>query len=432
MTTLICDHKIERLPKRTSDTVPVLMYGLTDDTSNSIATIGHPIVNSIRQLGIQPSVKSIDFLSIALAVIAGDTFIQRKNTADGWTREISIRLSLCDPDSWESNKTLLENSLHFLSGDLWHFEFHNNGFMPPAPAKANQLERLLGLDCACLFSGGLDSAIGAIDLRANHKAPILVSHAYAGDATHQEDVASGLGWNAYRFSALADPHLNEGINEISMRTRSIGFLALGVIVTSILERVNHLEKPTLFIPENGFISLNVPLTPRRIGSLSTRTTHPYFIASIQELLNKVGINCTLVNPYQFMTKGEMISECKDRAVLKKVLDATVSCSHWKRRHIQCGVCIPCLIRRAASQQGNMIQEAGYLYQNLPSVLSSANARDDIVAMLSAISKVKNGNGVAMFANAGPLPIEQYDRYRELYIRGLMEVATFLEAQGIPC
>lgn len=38
----------------------------------------------------------------------------------------------------------------------------------------------------------------------------------------------------------------------------------------------------LFVPENGFISINPPLTSRRLGSHSTHTTHPQFIAGFKK------------------------------------------------------------------------------------------------------------------------------------------------------
>src|SRR6266852_896439 len=46
----------------------------------------------------------------------------------------------------------------------------------------------------------------------------------------------------------------------------------------------------LYVPENGLIALNVPLDPLRLGSFSTRTTHPFYIARWNELLKMVGMN----------------------------------------------------------------------------------------------------------------------------------------------
>ena len=37
------------------------------------------------------------------------------------------------------------------------------------------------------------------------------------------------------------------------------------------------------------MSVNAPLTPRRIGSLSTRTTDPYFLGLLQDVLESAGL-----------------------------------------------------------------------------------------------------------------------------------------------
>ncbi|MBR7552326.1 hypothetical protein KC220_27670, partial [Mycobacterium tuberculosis] len=75
---------------------------------------------------------------------------------------------------------------------------------------------------------------------------------------------------------------------------------------------------------------NPPLTARRIGSLSTRTTHPYFLGRLNELFINIGLPVKLLNPYQFKTKGEMIAECQNQTLLQKVAANTVSCGKWKR------------------------------------------------------------------------------------------------------
>ncbi|MDR2399479.1 MAG: 7-cyano-7-deazaguanine synthase [Endomicrobium sp.] len=123
------------------------------------------------------------------------------------------------------------------------------------------------------------------------------------------------------------------------------------------------------MPENGFISLNAPLTIRHTGSLSTRTTHNHFINSIQEILNEVEIPVHIRNPYKFKTKGEMVLECKNQKLLKNIVNNTVSCSHWKRQNQQCGTCVPCIIRRASLFKGQMKETVDYQYNNISDVLS---------------------------------------------------------------
>jgi hypothetical protein len=81
-------------------------------------------------------------------------------------------------------------------------------------------------------------------------------------------------------------------SEDSTRGRSFLFFALGVFAGTGLSR-----RFVLRVPENGLIALNVPLDPLRLGSNSTRTTHPYYMARWNDLLGELGINGELRNPY---------------------------------------------------------------------------------------------------------------------------------------
>ena len=45
----------------------------------------------------------------------------------------------------------------------------------------------------------------------------------------------------------------------------------------------------LIIPENGLISLNIPLAYTRTGTSSTRTTHPHYMKMLQELIAELGL-----------------------------------------------------------------------------------------------------------------------------------------------
>ena len=93
----------------------------------------------------------------------------------------------------------------------------------------------------------------------------------------------------------ADPRWYSGIRDVTMRTRSLNFLAFAAVGACAVQAVSQQDQIDLFVPENGFISLNAPLTNRRIGTLSTRTTHPHFMAGIQNLFGAVGIPCRIVN-----------------------------------------------------------------------------------------------------------------------------------------
>jgi hypothetical protein len=381
MIELFFHHDYTKLPRKTDRVIPVQLYGLDGKKRGDISYIGNSLPQSIQNLGRMVPKRAMDFLSIAMAVTAADTFVHRNESPDGWTREFSINLPLCEPQYWTKVKKKLENTLHFLSGDIWSFNFSPDGYQPPPPIKhknkrIEKIYKLLGLDCVCLFSGGLDSAIGVIDLISEGYKPLLLSHAYKSDKLHQDKIKTHFSgrFEAYQFNA--DPHSCNGPNEITMRTRSFNFIAFGIVCGSILRILNKQSKIDFIMPENGFISLNAPLTIRRIGSLSTRTTHYHFIRSIQEILNEVDIPVSIRNPYKFKTKGEMLLGCKNQQLLKNIVSDTVSCSHWKRKNKQCGICVPCLIRRASLFKGKIQETSNYQINNISDVLS--DAKDEMI------------------------------------------------------
>ncbi|MCK7363858.1 7-cyano-7-deazaguanine synthase [Enterobacter kobei] len=433
MTQLVFHHEHRLLPRASENLLPVQLYGLSGQGRGDISIIGNPAIDRIKRLGVKIPAQVMDFLSIALAVTAADTFVQRESSEDGWTRQLSLRLPLHEPSRWIALKKELESALHFLSGDIWDFEFCNGGYAPPEPYSHHSrfhLIKLKELDCVSLFSGGLDSAIGAIDLLTLGRAPLLVSHAYKGDKSRQDQIAERLNGRYSRFEINADPHLYQGVTDITMRTRSLNFLAFAAVGACAVQEVSQQKKVDLFVPENGFISLNAPLTPRRIGTLSTRTTHPYFISSIQKLFDAVGIPCQIINPYQFKTKGQMVSQCLNKQLLSDVVESTVSCSHWKRTDQQCGVCVPCIIRRASLHAGGISRDADYTFQSLAKVMNEIDRRDDLIALRIAIAQRSTSRIGTWIAKSGPLPVAAFNDFKQVFLDGLNEVENYLMSEGI--
>ena len=155
-------------------------------------------------------------------------------------------------------------------------------------------------DCVCLFSGGVDSLAGAIDLLEAGQHVLLVSHYDFGQLAGSqnlltENLARHYGPDKIRRWGF---RIQFEAPELSLRSRSLLFIGLGVAAASVWGRNLPLQ-----IPENGWISLNPPLTSSRLGSYSTRTTHPYFIAGLKEFFLKVGIKQDLANPYQYAYQG---------------------------------------------------------------------------------------------------------------------------------
>jgi 7-cyano-7-deazaguanine synthase in queuosine biosynthesis len=435
MITVAVHHNPTLLPKLSEEVIPVQIYGIDGRKKANIATIGKPVIDKVQRLGIQIPPTEFDFMTLALAVTSADTFVLRKMASDGWTRNIKLKIPLYQPEIWINQKEKLEEALHFLSGDLWSLEITEGGYEPPIPYFKDSKYRLTNLikrECVCLFSGGLDSAIGVIDLIENNHSPLLISHAYKGDKSHQDSIAKEFLGEFSQFSVNANPISANGKTDVTMRTRSLNFLAFGAIGASAIAKENQLVNVPLYVPENGFISLNAPLTARRIGSLSTRTTHPYFLNLIQSIFDSVKIKTTIINPYQFKTKGEMLKECKNQELLNKIVSSTVSCSKWKRKRKQCGKCIPCLIRRSALIYAGIKESTSYLNPDLSHIKNDIKNRDDLFALMIAIQKLSTKNINSWISDSGLITLEplELEKYKQVFIRGIKEVENFFENERI--
>jgi hypothetical protein len=223
-------------------------------------------------------------------------------------------------------------------------------------------------------------------------------------------------------------------SEDSTRGRSFLFFALGTLAGSGLE--HHC---ILHAPENGLIALNVPLDPLRAGALSTRTTHPFFMARWNELLAALGVTVRIDNPYSHRTKGEMASSCGNLELLKSLIPSSLSCSsptksRWQGRSTEhCGYCLPCLIRRAAlrSALGDGGDPTTYTIANLKArVLDTRHAEGQQVRSFEvAIERLHSRPDLAklLIHKPGPLTDVTADlpSLAEVYRRGLEEVGTFL-------
>jgi 7-cyano-7-deazaguanine synthase in queuosine biosynthesis len=434
MTEVIFNHEESNLPNPAAGLIPVLMYGASPPGPGT-AAIGNQIRRTLQRLRKPVHATAFDFLTVALAVTAADTFVSRSSAADGWVRDLRLTVPVNDATVWQGVLPTFEKALRFLSGDSWTVNVVANGPTRPVPMKRGAWRiELDGCDSACLFSGGLDSAIGALDLRANGRTPMLVSHSYRFDGQRQESILGQMPAGARRFAASAHPVANLGTgNDVQMRTRSLNFLAYGAMIAATLAGTNAAEIE-LFVPENGLIALNPPLTPRRIGALSTRTTHPHFLAMMQDVFDGLRIPARIVNPYAQKTKGEMIKNCVEQAVLHAVAGDTVSCGKWKRTGLQCGKCVPCLIRRASFHAAGWSDPTAYAQagQSLIGVLNGDSGRDDVLAMVLASRRLQGLDIAPWVTKAGPLPPNPVERTALLDVvrRGMGEVGAYLASEHL--
>ncbi len=317
----------------------------------------------------------------------------------------------------------------FLTGDDWSLEARNR--QPSLEIKAKP-DNSWQPDCVCLFSGGVDSLAGAIDLLEAGNRVLLVSHYDFGQLAGAQNLLTDRLISHYGPEKVRrwGFRIQFEAPELSLRSRSLLFIGLGVAAAAVWGQ----DLP-LHIPENGWISLNPPLTSNRLGSYSTRTTHPYFISGLKNFLASVGINQDLVNPFQFETKGEMLRRSRNRSLLHALLPYTISCAHpvasrWKKdRQGNCGYCFPCLMRRAACHAAGWDDGREYLYDALqqPEVLTSRARGADLRSLLYLVNEwCQDPKPQQLLWQTGPIPgsSENKQKLAGLIGRGLEEMSRF--------
>jgi hypothetical protein len=401
--------------------------------------------------GLSPSPAALDLLRLGGAVFCVDKIARRGDAADFWTRDLALTLPVSDPALWRAASELVEGTLSFLSGDRWSVSFSAAAGDQEAKEEEEEEEQgtrtVVAAGAVSLFSGGLDSLAGAIELLEAGETLLLVGHHDSALTDHtQTELFKGIS-AAFPDRAIQrrlllrpgarDPRqarpLPAGEGEITTRTRSLLFLSAGIALADALG-----SGTPLYVPENGFIGLNVPLTAARVGSLSTRTTHPLFMQRIAELLSALGLDHSLVNPFRLATKGEALERSPRRDILDRLALASISCSHpeaarWHSgRQGNCGYCYPCMIRRASLHRIGLDDAGEYDRDALTDApllqRTGLKVGRDLRALLSRMAVAPKP--VDVLRN-GPIPGGETRAFFDLYLRGLDELRSWLTDGGSP-
>lgn len=417
------------IPSDDGDTASFAL--LASPRARGVGRAGTRLPELTLRAGLLPGQRAWDFLAIATSVIAADFACHRTSSPDGWTRQIELTVSVLEPNFWSGQVKQLQRALQFLSGDIWMLQVVGGGVAPPRPRRRRAATTTIRGDSICLLSGGADSLVGAIDTVSDGATPLLVSQVAQGDSSKQAMFARTLGQNLGHVQ-LSPAIETVGTSERSQRTRSLMFIALGALAASSLPQVRRGEVVDLLMPENGFISLNVPLTPMRTGSLSTRTTHPYFLSLLQRVLDAAGLGVRIKNPYQLVTKGEMFVGCKNQALLRRLAPTSTSCGRYARfNYHHCGRCVPCLVRRSAFQRWGINDTTEtYVFDDLSVKGESNKDFDDVRSVAVAVTHATQ-KGVSNWAGSSlsHALLGDVQPYEAMLGRGLAELGAFLGRFG---
>lgn len=153
----------------------ILYTKLTEENGDSsIISIDYETLLPFA-ISVNPEIR--DFFLMTCSVYGIDRFVNRKqNSVDGWSRELDISFPVSDGKIWKDVKLDLQQLFSFLTGDYWQIDFYESDFVNPEidlPIDFKEKYKRVNL-----FSGGLDSLIGAIDFLSTYPEDkiLLASH----------------------------------------------------------------------------------------------------------------------------------------------------------------------------------------------------------------------------------------------------------------
>lgn len=309
----------------------------------------------------------LDLLEIASYVFATDRSISRgaKDALEyhAWSRLIDFHIRVRDYEFWTQPTvtTALSNTLTFMTGDAeYTFHFEPGHSTPPTglfdqPGFSIDLE---GKEVVItLFSGGLDSLCGALDLLASGDCKlVLVSHQSQSGTTRTQRALVQALWDRYpkRVFHYSFECTLRGVRarEETQRTRSFLYTSIAYAIASAYHQDNFC------VYENGVTSINLRRREDLVNARASRTTHPQTMAKIATLLSLIGETKFKIDmPYMFKTKAEILAKLKSRS--PELISSSVSCTKTfdvEGEATHCGRCFQCIDRRIAAYSARAERE----------------------------------------------------------------------------
>ncbi|MCO6472262.1 MAG: 7-cyano-7-deazaguanine synthase [Melioribacteraceae bacterium] len=301
-----------------------------------------------------------DLLNIAGYLFAADRKIKRGSNSSveyhSWSRHIVMHIGVFDYFFWKQPaiQKLISDALEFMTGDYkFEFVFYQSDQDFPSSIFDNANFTMKKEDNlkVLLFSGGIDSLAGAVEVLENEEGSVcLVSHQSGQKTTIsvqnklfqllQQSYPGKV--NRYKFECGLT---NESSAEESQRTRSFLFTAAAFVIAAAY------GQNEIYIHENGITSLNLPETQDLINARSSRTTHPKTLALLETLFSAIAGEAFLIrNNFFFKTKTDVVKILK-KYERREMLMNSVSCSSTRDNttaKTHCGKCSQCVDRRFAA------------------------------------------------------------------------------------
>jgi 7-cyano-7-deazaguanine synthase in queuosine biosynthesis len=299
--------------------------------------------------------RAADLVRIASCIYGADQEVPRSGPADlygtDWRRELHLAIPVVDLAFWSDQTTRdhLESTLNFSTGDTWRFWFSPYQLEERSFSLQFGDRQLLGdPDCVVLFSGGADSLCATAELiTQDHLRPLLVSHRPSPALdSRQQHLVQLIVARAHHY---APAHISFWVHrkgsdaaDFTQRSRGFLFASLGAALAG------QLGLTRVVLPDNGVVSVNLPINGQIVGTMASRSTHPKFLWHFNRLVAPMFANPVRVeNTLEFKTRPEVLSILPS-AGWEPLLQETASCSHPRGRtsaQPHCGQCSQCVDRR---------------------------------------------------------------------------------------
>lgn len=296
------------------------------------------------------SAGAADLLDIATTVYAIERQLPPRAASNPNIR-YELTVPLRDPALWKGQPTeLLQELLGFLGSAQWEVtpvQRAGKKVDVSAPTDSGRSIR-----CIALLSGGLDSTAGVGSGFASAKETQLCSF-YTRQKELQRQIAGSLKFmppTQWRHESSAGPGR-------SFYYRSFLFLTLGAVTAHTWSADQVIQF------ENGILASAIPPVP---SVAMTKHAHPRLHDLFAKLLKSVlPGNWSVINPLWGCTKREAVDSLVKNVgtiTANEIMKITQSCwnlaapqafgvsslgQYHKKANLQCGVCIPCIVRRTA-------------------------------------------------------------------------------------
>jgi len=402
----------------------VLSYLPTSADRN--ITIGLPkFVEDVYHL----SPRILDLLEIASYLFAADRLFTRGRKNDleynSWSRRFEFHIRVRDSAFWneEEVKNTLVEALLFITGDAsYQFAFHPGYSTPPTnlfDREDFKIPRSTDSLAVSLFSGGLDSLAGCIELLETTTSKILlVSHQSQPGTTHTQRQLSNALRRYYPNRILHyefECHLRgQRASEETQRTRSFLYCSIAFAIAQAY------NENRIFVFENGITSINLYRREDLANARASRTTHPKTIYWLEKLFQHVSEDTFRIElPYLFKTKRDVIQKLI-QSPHQDLISSSVSCSRTYQNLGQathCGECFQCADRRIASCGAGAEEydhEGLYALDIVNTAICNPESRTTVVDYVRQASKFAQWN---------------VDHFQFEYLSDLAELIEFVPIKG---